>query len=241
MKLALFDIDGTLTKTISADEICFTRAYQLALGVDKINTDWSVYRHCTDSWIALEIIQDQFQRDPLTGEVAHVKAAYVGQLRQAQARDPDFFLPIPGAREMLEKLLSLKEWAVGIATGGWEPSARFKMKSAGMGDFDIPYSTADDAFSREDILRIAIEKARLAWNRDRFDRIVSIGDGTWDVICARELGIPFLGIADGQQEQRLRELGAEVIVPDYRDLDGFLETLEQVSNLQIPQTKELEP
>jgi len=61
------------------------------------------------------------------------------------------------------------------------------------------------------------------------------------VICARELGIPFLGIADGQQEQRLRELGAEVIVPDYRDLGGFLETLEQVSNLQIPQTKELEP
>lgn len=231
MRLALFDIDGTLTKTISADEVCFTRAYKIALEVEKINTDWSVYTHCTDSWIAQEIIQEQFQRVPMDGEVPRVKATYVDQLRQSQAQDPDLFHPVPGAREMLERLLHEAHWAVAIATGGWEPSARFKMQSAGLGDFTFPYSTADDAFSREDILRIAIEKAQHSYQQTSFDSIVSIGDGTWDIVTAQNLGVPFLGIAERDQEQRLRALGAETILPDYRDLELFLETLERVSRL----------
>jgi beta-phosphoglucomutase-like phosphatase (HAD superfamily) len=51
MHLVMFDIDGTLTETMKVDEECFVRSFMDVFGFSDIDTDWSHYRHTTDSGI----------------------------------------------------------------------------------------------------------------------------------------------------------------------------------------------
>ena len=49
MRLIIFDIDGTLTRTMKADEECFVRSLAEVCGFNDVDTDWSRYKHATDS------------------------------------------------------------------------------------------------------------------------------------------------------------------------------------------------
>ena len=79
---------------------------------------------------------------------------------------------------------------------------------------------------RERILfELARERAEAFYGR-RFDRVVSIGDGVWDVRTAIELDVPFVGIGTGSRADQLRLAGAGIVLPDYSDLDAFMTALE---------------
>ena len=62
--------------------------------------------------------------------------------------------------------------------------------------------------------------------RDRPDRIVSVGDGMWDLLTAKNLDVEFIGIGSDAKEKALTEAGARVVVdyvpyalpPDFFDL-----------------------
>jgi phosphoglycolate phosphatase-like HAD superfamily hydrolase len=222
MNLVLFDIDGTLTHTVSTDEDCFTSAYSEALGIPNINTDWSVYSHCVDSTICHEIIQSRLGRHPMDDEIRRLKECFVDHLRACALKDPLSFQPIPGVVELLAHLRSRKDWVLAIATGGWECSARLKLELAGIEVDGIPLASADDGFTREKILSIAISRAKAHYGQDEYGRIVSVGDGIWDVICASRMEMPFIGIAEGAQREKLKMLGAQHLLEDYQDLDGFM-------------------
>ena len=49
MKLAVFDLDGTLTATNAVDDACFVRALRIVFDIDLINTNWTAYSHVTDA------------------------------------------------------------------------------------------------------------------------------------------------------------------------------------------------
>jgi phosphoglycolate phosphatase-like HAD superfamily hydrolase len=232
MNLVLFDIDGTLTRTVSTDEDCFSSAYLEALGIPNINTDWSVYSHCVDSTICYEIIQSRLERPPKDDEIRRLKVCFVEHLRACALKDPLSFQPIPGAIDLLTHLRSSQDWMIAVATGGWECSARLKLELAGIDVGGIPLASADDGFTREEILTIAISRAKVQYGQDQFDRIVSVGDGIWDVVCASRMGMPFIGIAEGAQREKLRLVGARHVQQDYQDLDGFVRLLREAD---IPQ------
>jgi beta-phosphoglucomutase-like phosphatase (HAD superfamily) len=59
MKLAIFDIDGTLTETNKVDNECFVKAFADSHNITGIETDWTRYKHVTDSGIALEIFNER--------------------------------------------------------------------------------------------------------------------------------------------------------------------------------------
>ncbi len=40
MNLAIFDIDGTLTRTLSVDAECYIRAFADEFGLSGFNADW---------------------------------------------------------------------------------------------------------------------------------------------------------------------------------------------------------
>ncbi len=225
MNLVLFDIDGTLTHTVSTDEDCFSRAYEEALGIPNINTDWSVYSHCVDSTICHEIIQSRFGRPPLESEIHCLKECFVQHLKTCALQAPLSFQPIPGAAEALARLWSSEDWLTAIATGGWECSARLKLELAGVKVDGLPFASADDGFTREEILTTAITRAKVQSGHEEFDRIVSVGDGIWDVMCAARMGMPFIGIAEGTQREKLLSVGARDVLCDYQDLDGFMHLL----------------
>jgi phosphoglycolate phosphatase-like HAD superfamily hydrolase len=224
MKLAIFDIDGTLTETNEVDDKCFVRAFAESHRISDIETDWTKYKHVTDSGILSEIVEKRLKRAPVEKDFAAFKHCFVKNLKDFAGKDAKLFAEIPGAKIMLEKLRLEKDWAICLATGSFYDSAALKLGAAKMNIEDFPIATADDAVSREEILQIAIEKSLNYYRQNEFEKIVSIGDGVWDVRTAKNLNLEFIGIA-GERADQLRREGAEFLIEDFSDYKVFLEYL----------------
>ncbi|HKV13043.1 MAG TPA: HAD family hydrolase [Thermoanaerobaculia bacterium] len=221
MRLIVFDIDGTLTRTDQIDEICYVRAFEEELGWTGISTDWAGYPSCTDEAIALEIFARHGGRPPRDGEIDRVRRRFLSLLEAALVEGT--FTEIPGAGEALWRLRSDSRFRVALATGAWEASARLKLRAAGLEVGGIPLATSDDHPNREEIVRRAMARAEAA--NGPFESIVSVGDGVWDVRTAQALGIGFVGIGHGERAGRLRREGAGRVFEDFRDWDAFVECL----------------
>jgi len=235
MKLAIFDIDGTLTNTNTVDGECFVEAFADVHGVTGINTDWSDYPHTTDSGITLRIFQERWGRAPETSEITKLKQHFATLLQSQFATNPTLFAEIPGASKMFDRLRRETAWAVAIATGCWSESANLKLEAAGIHVDGVPIACADDSLSREEILQAAVSKALERYGQKSFERIVSIGDGVWDVRTALHLNFAFLGIASPERETRLRDAGATHVIQDYTDYNQVMRALNEAL---IPQNKE---
>ena len=226
MNLAIFDIDGTLTRTLSVDAECYIRAFADEFGLSGFSADWGSYRNYTDSGIADEIFAGSFGRSLEAGEHQRLIARFLFLLSTRKSDNPALFGEVPGAGETLSRLRREPDWKIAIATGCWLESARFKLESAGVDFQGMPLATADDSMIRSRIFRIALKRARQYYRIRHFERVVYVGDGVWDLAMTRELQHPFIGIAEGEKATRLRELGAGVILPDLRDYEAFLNALE---------------
>ena len=88
MKLVIFDLDGTLTKTVAVDADSYVRAFADVFGMAGIDTDWSRYRDYTDGGIAREIFESRRGRKPTPAEMERIIAAdedyYTGQYYAAR-------------------------------------------------------------------------------------------------------------------------------------------------------------
>ncbi len=232
MKLAVLDLDGTLTNTSAVDEACFVLAFADAFGITKLDTDWSRYEDATDEGIARAILEKQFGRMPRPGELAKLAACFFHRLKERCAPATTSFDEVPGAGSLLRRLRNDSGWGVAIATGSWERSARFKIRAAGLPIDGIPMSFAEDGPSRESIVRTAVMRAAAHHRRRGFDRIVSVGDAIWDVRTAKRLKLPFVGVGDGERAETLRSAGADRVIADFLDRRLCLSCLEEAT---IPQ------
>lgn len=187
MNLAVFDIDGTLTDTNQVDTECFAEAVQRVLG-KPITTDWSSYPNVTDSGILRAVGCSE-------PEIVRVRLHFFALLHERT------FDEIRGARKLLARIAREPDWRIAYATGGWEASARMKLASAGL-PLDLPLGSSDDADTREEIVRRAIDRATEEYGC-RFKRIVLIGDGAWDRKTAEKLRLPFIGTIDWSDPERV--------------------------------------
>jgi phosphoglycolate phosphatase-like HAD superfamily hydrolase len=226
MKLVIFDIDGTLTETNEVDDECFVRAFAASHQIYDIETDWTKYRHVTDSGIVSEIFNQKFGRPLSDQDFSAFKRCFIENLSEFASEDKTLFAEVPGAKAMLEKLKQENDWAIALATGCFYDSAAFKLEKAKIYIEDFPIAAADDAASREEILQIAIEKSLKHYRQTEFEKIVSVGDGIWDARTAENLNLDFIGVAhSGKSAGKLREEGAEFIVEDFKDYEIFFEYL----------------
>ena len=226
MKLAIFDIDGTLTNTNSVDDECFVQALADVNKVLGINTNWAEYPHTTDSGITQHIFQERFARAPQADELTRLTDHFVALLNERYQMHSELFAEVSGAALALRRLKLESEWAVGIATGCWRASALLKLKVAGIELDGIPAAFAEDGLSREEILQSVMSRALKHHGQSAFEKTVSIGDGLWDVRAAARLKMAFLGIGDDEDEARLRRAGATHVIKDFSDYDDFLGNLE---------------
>jgi phosphoglycolate phosphatase-like HAD superfamily hydrolase len=236
MKLAIFDIDGTLTKTNDVDTQCFVKAFALEFGIEDINTNWASYGHTTDSGITLQIVQEFLGRVPEESELSRLQHRFVDLLQECYTADNTLFAEVPGASVMLRKLRETEDWAIAFATGGWCASACMKLDSAGLDVGQLPTASADDGISREDIVKTVVSRAKAVYAQSDFEKIVCIGDGIWDVLTAVQLQLNFVGVASGEQKIILQDAGVEQIVEDFVNFDDFLQALNTAS---IPKAEKL--
>lgn len=234
VKLAIFDIDGTLTNTNSVDDECFVKALSEAHAITEINTDWATYPHTTDSGITLQIFQEKFGRDPEDPELAKFKSCFLNMLSEQYHSNSSSFTAIAGASVALSRLKQESDWAVAIATGSWRESALLKLRAAKIDIDGIPAAFAEDGLSREEILQSAVSHSLEQYRLSSFAKTVSIGDGLWDVRSARRLNFTFLGVGYGESAAILDRAGAKHVIEDFADYGRLISFLNEA---QIPRVE----
>ena len=210
MHLVMFDIDGTLVDSAGFDTELYVQAVREVLDVE-IDSDWNAYEHVSDSGI-LEDVLRRVRRDGEQQElVARVQQRFVGLVRDYLQRAPAAVREIAGAKQLVERLLELPGVRVGIATGGWEPTAKLKLAHVGIDVAPLGFASSSDACARTDIMRLAAQRALRG---AAYTRATYFGDGAWDLRASAELGYEFVAVGNAVRHN--------VRCADLRDTDAIL-------------------
>lgn len=221
MKLVMFDMDGTLTDSFSLDENCYVLAIEQALGLPRVVTEWETYTHTSASYCLQEIVRRTRGSLPTAAESRAVQARMIEIMAEATRLRGRCTEEIPGAAACLR---SLREagYAVAIASGDWEATARHKLTTAKIPFESLPSAFCDVAHPRTEIMLTALARAEQHYGCPRFERIVYFGDAIWDIRACRELGWPLVAIGTGSHATRLHSLGVSHVLPDYRSMPEVL-------------------
>lgn len=183
MHHVMFDIDGTLIESCEIDSQCFIDAVKDITGLF-LNSDWSEYRHVTDSGILNEIFLSSgypnYERVK-----TEVKQCFLKKLEHTLARQP--VKEVTGASAFLHLLQSMSNVVLSLATGGWRESAILKLESAKIDVSETPLASSNDHYSRVEIMKLAAK--RTANNQSP---CTYFGDGVWDKKACSHLGYRFV-------------------------------------------------
>lgn len=224
-KLAIFDIDGTLTKTNEIDHVCYIDTVQKFITNKFDSFHGSMFKHFTDSSILIELYEHFHKRVPSKTEELDFKKYYFEALNTSLQNTPQHFQAIEGAPEILHAFSD--EWAVALATGCWVESAAIKLKGGGVDIKNYPLATASDAITRQDVMLTAVERAKKLHQVDGFEHIVYIGDGLWDKRSCASLNMPFVGIDADNHHLRTGALEEFHLLANYKNPERVFELLER--------------
>ncbi|MGI8904775.1 MAG: haloacid dehalogenase-like hydrolase [Solirubrobacteraceae bacterium] len=126
---------------------------------------------------------------------------------------------LPGVRDLLRWLSGREDVVLALLTGNYEPIARLKLASAGIGGHFPPGQGAfgSDAEDRCALPAIARERAGDPGAPYPRERTIVIGDTPRDIACARADGLRCLAVATGPYAAAQLEHADEVL----GDADGL--------------------
>ena len=187
--LIVFDIDGTLTDTAGLHGK-FIAQCLLDSGVSNFNSDWNSYAHHTDSHILRHIYEIQNGRAFSKETIRSYDLLLERRYRELHKHVP--ISQITGATDLLTALAQ-SEIPFCFATGGLRKSAELKLIAAGIPFDPSQISAANDFETRIEIVRDSVRR-RAEKSAHPVSRIISVGDGPWDLETAQEAGIDFVGV-----------------------------------------------
>ena len=211
MIATIFDIDGTLVDSFGFDDACYISAIREVLGEVHIHDDWSKYKNVTDTGSLRQIMEENNIQE--TEQIKEVRTRF-GELIRQYLQNGGKCRPKEGAIHLIDKLRAADGYAVGVATGGWEHTAKMKLQHAGFNLKNTVLTSSDDGDER-----VAIMQKCLSALGNRFHRIVYVGDAEWDVQATQELGWHFIGVGT-----RLKGK-CEFWVEDFSCQDTFMKIL----------------
>jgi phosphoglycolate phosphatase-like HAD superfamily hydrolase len=220
--IVVFDIDGTLTDTVALHQRAFEAALR-SFDFPRLRTQWGSYRHHSDSAIFREAWEEAgFDGEP---PLQLLEARYQREydaLCDTDASEARACEEIAGASQLLAQIAQAG-WIAAFATGSLRHGAHRKMALLTHAVDAELLATASEHETREDIVQAAIDKARARHGVPAGGRVVSIGDGVWDLLTARALGLEFVGIGDADRAKQLAQIDADVVVRgDLRDVGRLL-------------------
>ena len=216
MKLAVFDIDGTLTHSLGFDAHYY-EALSRRLGVPNPERTLESWTHVTDEAIVQEFFEIHGQR-ATSEDIEWTKVRYKAALETHLHEVPQ----VPGASRFLAHLRERSEWHVIFGTGNWGFAGEMKLDAGGIERRGITVVGSDGRPERtavmEHALRVGIEES------GPVERVVYIGDRHYDANAARALGWSFVGLTS--EPEALLALGATHVLSDYLDVEAALAALE---------------
>jgi HAD superfamily hydrolase (TIGR01509 family) len=206
----LFDLDGTLVDSVYQHVLAWKEA------LDSEGIELSVWRIHRRIGMSGGLFMNQLLRET-SGDISDERVerlrrrhADAYQQRRADVR------PLPGARELLDKLTETgTPWA--IATSGRMETAAQNLEALGVDPSRVPVVTRDDvryAKPDPDLFIAAAERLGVP-----IESSIVVGDSIWDMLAARRcraLGVGLLAGGYGQDE--LERAGALRVYDDPADL-----------------------
>lgn len=208
--LLVFDIDGTLTDTVAIHQQAFIKALQ-ALGIQSFNTAFATYQHHTDSHIAKVIYESAIGQPFDQSLIERFENTLYEEIKQATIKE------IKGGKKLIEKLERHTDFGICFATGSLYKPALLKLERVGIAFDPLQLVASNQIEERENIVTQAIKNAKKHYQTSHFDRIISIGDGLWDLVTAQNLNLDFIGIGTTNQDV----LTAHGMQHHFTDLENF--------------------
>jgi phosphoglycolate phosphatase len=224
LRAVIFDVDGTLVDS-QADILAAMAGAFDAEGLNAPSRDEVLGIVGLSLDVAIPILAPHCDPETCTRMVQGYKDAYAG-LRRLQGADVSSPL-YGGAREALLSLNGKDEVLLGVATGKSRRGLDKLIEAHGLEGVFLSRQVADDHPSKPNpsMLFQAMRDLGVEANDT-----VMIGDTSFDMDMARGAGVYFIGVAWGYHDVA-RLAGADVIIEDFAQLDGALETVWSMSHV----------
>ncbi len=224
--LILFDIDGTLVLTGGAGLRAMNRACVEIVGHTAALSGVPVAGR-TD-WIILDDVLRLHGKTLDPELMTELRRRYVEHL-QEEIEYPGSGLKamMPGIRDLLDTLEARPDVALGLLTGNFAEGARIKLEHFDLWRYFRCGAFGDDAADRNELVPVAIARARDCGIADAQPRdVFVVGDTPHDVACALAVGATPIAVATGSYSvDQLRRAGADIVFEDLSNTDAFLEVL----------------
>jgi phosphoglycolate phosphatase-like HAD superfamily hydrolase len=217
VRLALFDIDGTLLSAAGSGRRAIDAAFQDFFGWSAPADYW--FDGKTDRQIVRELMRAEGHDDvAIDGRMDALLGRYLECLHR-ELRDPAYHPRLyPGVAALLDALEARGDIVVGLLTGNVEPGAQAKLAAVGLDPARFVVGAfGSDHESRPELPHVAQRRARETLGLDvSGPAIVVIGDTPADIACGRGIGARAIGVATGRYSTA--ELEAHAPSAVFRDL-----------------------
>jgi phosphoglycolate phosphatase-like HAD superfamily hydrolase len=227
MKIALFDIDGTLLWTNGAGRRAMERALFANLGTS--GPADHRYDGKTDRQIVREAMRHEgFADADVDAKMEAVLSTYLGELAVELEREDHGVALLPGVPGLLDALEARDDVILGLLTGNLVHGAERKLRVVGIdfGRFRVG-AYGSDGEHRHDLPAIARDRASAQLGRPLTgDACVIIGDTPSDIACGRAIGARAIAVATGHYD--VAALGAcnpHAVFPDLTDTDAIVRAI----------------
>ena len=226
MRLVLFDIDGTLLRAQGLGLVVMERVGRRLLG-PAFTLEGIDFGGALDPWIFRQAAVRLGHDDP-----SHLhpkfRDAYLAELEReldlGEERRP---ILLPGVLAALAAFRGDPAATLGLVTGNYGRAVPLKLRAAGIDPAQFVVGAfGDDAPTRPDLVRLAMEQWRARGADPDPQRVVVIGDTPRDVDCAKKNGCRSIAVATGwHTAEQLEAGGADLVLRDLTELMGRLDTL----------------
>lgn len=186
MQMIIFDVDNTLVQSSELENHCYRQAVIETLGDVAIRPEWHDYPDVTDAGILRDICHDN-DLDP--SQERGTSQRFADLVEEYLTENPCSCPEVPGAKDMLERLLQDTGAKVGIATGGWLKSAQHKLLNIGLDPAGLAIASSNHGTSRCEIMTAC--RSMLGHS---VHAPIYVGDGHWDARACALLDWKFVAV-----------------------------------------------
>lgn len=227
MKIALFDIDGTLIRSNGAGRRAMQRALRSTAGT--AGPDDHRYDGKTDRQIVREaLVHASVGDEEMERQISEVLERYLDELATELAGSDHGAQQLPGAAELLDAVESRDDLVLGLLTGNLLTGAERKLRAVGIDPSRFVVGAfGSDHEHRHELPAIARDRASAHLGRAvPSEACVIIGDTPNDVACARPIGARAIAVATGGYDmESLAACRPEAVFANFLDTGAVLQAI----------------